>query len=427
MKSYLDSISTIDTHSHILPFDKLPLVETDKGKQMTLFGLLFQSYFHWINPLSPWKAGEPFDKWWSRARGDFQNARATGFYRYLLPAFQDLYGVDFDEIDDQQARELNAQIARNYEEEKWIWDVVTEEANIELVVNDPYWEKLDHKPAYPFEVLVLNVTTLIWGYHESNFQSSHSNPYAWARKQGLKIETLEDYLNVLDSLFSWAKKRGAVSLKANIAYHRPLNFLSVQREAAAKAFGRPRSELRRKEVKLFEDFIMWELVRLSSKHDIPLQIHTGHALIQGSNPMLLVDMIHANQETKFILLHGGYPWVEEMGAIVHRYPRNVWVDSAWLPTIGYRTAKRGFHEWLEVMPSDRIMWGTDSSTPETIYGAAELTRRCLAEVLAEKIDRGELRAEHARRIGLQIMRENALSVYPTLRNKLWRHKGRLPR
>ena len=58
-------------------------------------------------------------------------------------------------------------------------------------------------------------------------------------------------------------------------------------------------------------------------------------------------------------------------------------------------AKRAFHEWLEVMPSDRIMWGADCNHAEGIYGATELTRRCLAEVLAEKVDRGDLREEHA--------------------------------
>jgi hypothetical protein len=48
-------------------------------------------------------------------------------------------------------------------------------------------------------------------------------------------------------------------------------------------------------------------------------------------------------------------------------------------------AKRAFHEWLEVMPSNRIMGGADCNHAEGIYGATEFTRRCLAEVLAEKV------------------------------------------
>ena len=112
--------------------------------------------------------------------------------------------------------------------------------------------------------------------------------------------------------------------------------------------------------------------------------------IQGSNPMLLVDLIEANPRTKFILFHGGFPWVGETGVIVMRHGSHVWVDSVWLPTLSYSTAKRAFHEWLDVMPSDRIMWGADANHAEGIYGATEFTRRCLAEVLAEKVDRGDL-------------------------------------
>ena len=86
-------------------------------------------------------------------------------------------------------------------------------------------------------------------------------------------------------------------------------------------------------------------------------------------------------------------------------------------------AKRAFHEWLEVMPSDRIMWGADCNHAEGIYGATEFTRRCLAEVLAEKVDRGDLREEHALRIGRQILRDNALALFPQLKAEALEAQG----
>ena len=87
-------------------------------------------------------------------------------------------------------------------------------------------------------------------------------------------------------------------------------------------------------------------------------------------------------------------------------------------------AKRAYHEWLEVMPSNQIMWGADCNHAEGIYGATEFTRRCLAEVLAEKVDRGDLSQEHALRIGRQILRENALELFPQLQSRLWKHTGK---
>ena len=108
-----------------------------------------------------------------------------------------------------------------------------------------------------------------------------------------------------------------------------------------------------------------------------------------------------------------------------RHGGHVWVDSVWLPTISYHMAKRAFHEWLDVMPSSRIMWGADCSHAEGIYGATEMTRRCLAEVLAERVDRGDLTEEHARRIGKQVLRDNALALCPQLKDRLWKGKRKL--
>jgi hypothetical protein len=426
LKAHLDAVPAIDTHDHLWPFDKLPgYVETEHGRGMNLAGLWQSSYFRRTHPLTPWKPGGKFDDWWSRAKKDFDDARATGFYRYQLPAFQDLYGVDFDRITDAQARELDGRIFRNYLDRRWLYEVVTERANIELMFNDPYWARFDFRTDYPFGVLVFNVTTLTRGFHPSEFKSPWDDPYRFARERKLPTASLDDYLEVLDRLFREARDKGAVCLKTTLAYERTLHFERVSKERASRTFGRPRGELSDAEVKDFEDFIMWRLVALSAKYELPFQIHTGDARIQGSNPMLLVDLIEANPKTRFILFHGGYPWVGETAAIVVRHGSHVWVDSVWLPTISYQMARRAFHEWLDVMPSNRILWGADCNHAEGIYGATEFTRRCLAEVLAERVDRGDLAEEHARRIGTQVLRDNALALFPQLKTRLWKGKGKL--
>ena len=427
LKAYLDSVPAIDTHDHLWPFDKLPgYVETEMGKGMNLAGLWRNSYLTRIKAITPWQAGMKFDTWWVKAKHDFDDVRATSFYRYQAIAFKDLYGIDFDRITDDQARDLDRRIFRNYIDKRWLHEVVTEKANIELMFNDPYWARFDFKIDYSFGVLVLNVTTLVQGFHPSEFKSLFDDPYKFAREKNIEVKTLDDYLRLLDLLFAEAKKRGAVVLKTTLAYLRTLHFERVTRERAAKVFGRRRDELSRTDIKAFEDFIMWHLAALSAKHDLPFQIHTGDARIQGSNPMLLVDYIEANPKTKFVLFHGGYPWIGETGAIAMKYPNHVWVDSCWLPTISYHMAKRAFHEWLDVMPSSKILWGADCNHAEGIYGATVMTRRCLAEVLAERVDRKELTVEHARRIGRQVLRDNALALFPQIKSRLWKGKAKQP-
>jgi hypothetical protein len=425
MKAHLDDVPAIDTHDHLWPFEMLPgYVETAKGRGMNLAALWRNSYYTWYNRLTPWKPGQSFESWWEVAKDDFDDARASSFYRYQLPAFKDLYGVDFDTIGDEEAARLDARIFENYRDQRWLYEVITERANIELMLNDPYWARLDFRTYYPFGVLVFNVTTLVRGFHPSEYKSEWDSPYEYAKKQGVKLESVDDYLAVLERLFADAKKAGAVCLKTTLAYERTLRFEDVPRERAARAWGRTRADIGPEAAKDFEDFVMWRLVELSAKHDIPFQIHTGQARIQGSSPMLLANLIQANPRTKFILFHGGYPWVGETAVIVQRFASHVWIDSVWLPMLSYSTAKRAFHEWLDAMPSSRILWGADCNHAEGIYGATEFTRRCLAEVLAEKVDAGDLTEPHARRIGRQVLRENALELFPGLKDRLWKHTGK---
>jgi len=423
IKTSLDATPAIDTHDHLPPFDLIRgRVQTERGFGMTLQSIWQSSYYTWFNPLSPWPKSGHFDDWWSRAKHDFDNARATSFYRYQLSAFTDLYGVDFETITDGQARDVNDRIFDHYRDPKWIYEVLTERANIELMVMDPYWDRLGFDLDYPFAVPTINVTALIRGIHPSDFPSPNDSPYVFATQEKLKLESLDDYMGVIEAIMVHGKRKGAVCLKTTTAYERTLDFANVTKEQAAKAWGKARAQSGSEDVKMLQDYVMWRIVELCAKLDLPFQIHTGHARIQGSNPLLLMDLISANPKTKFILFHGGYPWIGETGAIATR-SKNVWIDSVWLPTISYTMAKRAYQEWLEVMGSDRIMWGADAHHAEGIYAATEFTRRCLAEALAEKVARGELREDHALRIGKQIMRDNALALFPSLNARLWKHKG----
>ena len=358
----------------------------------------------------------------------------------MVVAFQDLYGIDFDSITDEQAAWLDQQIFENYRDRKWLYQVITERANIELMFNDRWWTPLDFELHHPFEVIIFRVRFLMRGFHPSEFNepsvpfsppTSSSDPYRFAHDQGLKMESLDDYLQVMERAFRKVKQHGAVGLKLHTS--RSLRLENVKKERAARAFGRPRNELSAEEITDFEDFIMWRLVELSAKYDLPFQIHTGGHL-EPSNPLLLVDLIQANPRTKFILFHGGYPWVSETGAMAFhfnsvlagaRHLPNVWIDACWMTHLSYTMAKRAFHEWLEVVTSDRIMWGADAPYAEGIYGSTEFARRCLAEVLAEKVNDGQLREEDARKIGRKILRKNALKLFPQLKERLWKHKGPL--
>lgn len=421
IRDHLDTVPLVDTHDHLYPYPLLSkMMGLEPGRSLNLASFWHRSYYRMLRPIPPWTPETKFEEWWPQAKAVFEVGKGTSFYRYLLPAFRDLYGVDFEHLSDEEARTLDRRISENYKDSRWLSHVVTERANIELMFVDPPWARLALTTYYPFEVLVLNVTTLVRGFHPGEFTQEFDDPYVFAKRQGLDIRSLEEYLELLDRLFLAAKKAGAVCLKTTLAYQRALSFENVPRARAEGVFGRPRAELSAEDIRAFEDFILWRLVELSAKHELPFQFHTGIARPQGSNPLLLADLIEANPKTKFILMHGGYPWLGETAILAMKFSSNVWVDTNWLATISHSAAKRAFHEWLEVIPADRLMFGADSDFPEEIYGSTVVMRRCLAEVLAEKVDAGDLEEAYALKVGRQILRENALKLFPQLRSRLWK-------
>lgn len=424
LRMHLQSIAAIDTHDHLRPFDLLAASGTsDQHPGIGFVDLLNGAYVRALAPIPPRTTDEPIAQWWQKSSQAFADVRATGFYQCLRLGLRDLYGVELNSLSSAEAAALDERILRNYQDERWTSEVITKRANIELMLIDPYWGRLSLPSGYSFSVPVLNVSMLLNGHHPTSFPATtDENPYAIAESMGLVVKSLDDYLAAVERLFQIARERGAVSVKTIRAYDRPLLFENVTKERAAQIFGHPASALAPQDIRAFQDFMMWRLVELSAKYDLPFQIHTGHGRLQGSNPLLLLDLIQQNPKTKFVLFHGGYPWIGETGAIGLRHWNNVWIDIVWLPTISPTMARRALHEWLETVPSNRILWGGDSNHPETIYASAALVRDVIADVLAEKVVREEIDEPEAMRIGRQILRDNALALFPTLERRLWKDR-----
>jgi len=64
--------------------------------------------------------------------------------------------------------------------------------------------------------------------------------------------------------------------------------------------------------------------------DLPVQIHTGLAKLQGSDPLLLDNVISGYPDVRFVLFHGGFPWIYNTVTLAHNYA-NVIIDFNWLP------------------------------------------------------------------------------------------------
>ena len=101
------------------------------------------------------------------------------------------------------------------------------------------------------------MTSLVRGFHTSEYNEPFESPYVFATKHGLPMNSFDDYLSVIERLFLEAKDKGAVCLKSTLAYQRTLKFDNVSKERGQFAFGKRRSTLAPEQIKDFEDFIFW--------------------------------------------------------------------------------------------------------------------------------------------------------------------------
>ena len=140
-------------------------------------------------------------------------------------------------------------------------------------------------------------------------------------------------------------------------------------------------------------------------------LHAGSNHIANSNPAHLTSLLLRHRNTRFVLFHGGFPYMGELAAVVKTFP-NAYLDLCWMPMIAPTSAKLWLHQWLDAVPINKIFaFGGDTQTPEESYGHLLLTRRLIAEVLAEKVLAGSLSEADAAFVAARILRENAIEFY----------------
>jgi len=154
-----------------------------------------------------------------------------------------------------------------------------------------------------------------------------------------------------------------------------------------------------------------------------IHIHTmagagGYFDVAGANPLNLEPLFDdpALRKTKFVMVHGGWPFTREIGALLTK--PNAYLDFSGQGLILSPAVLAGIlREWLEYVP-EKVLFGTDGypySTDigweETTYAAAKSGREALGIALTGMIDDGEITRERASGLARMVLRENARKLY----------------
>jgi uncharacterized protein len=152
---------------------------------------------------------------------------------------------------------------------------------------------------------------------------------------------------------------------------------------------------------------------------IPLHIHTGFTgglwdgPIANTDPLLLVPICRQPRflQTRLILLHAGYPWIQHAGAMAHTFP-HVWVDISWTtPWISQRMVAC-FRELIAMAPLSKLVIGSGGhDSPEISWLAGKMAKVALGEVMTDAVRLGLLCEQDAERTGRMILHDNAARLY----------------
>lgn len=140
--------------------------------------------------------------------------------------------------------------------------------------------------------------------------------------------------------------------------------------------------------------------------------------VAGVNPLLLEPVFNdpTLRKTNFVLLHGGWPYVREIGALLQK--PNVYLDiSNQDLLIPPHTEATWLREWLEFEP-EKVMFGTDGypysdslGWPESTWIASHNARKALAIALTGMMRDGEVSRPRALEIARMVLRGNAEKLY----------------
>jgi predicted TIM-barrel fold metal-dependent hydrolase len=193
----------------------------------------------------------------------------------------------------------------------------------------------------------------------------------------------------------------------------------VTLEEASRAARKTPDDRSSEEQKGIEDFVFRHFMRMAGKWSMPVEIHTGFGWAVRQRPLRLSEADPENllpvledeefRSTQFILFHGGYPFTSKMGYIAGAFS-NVHLDFTCLSPESWSMLKRALHEWIDIVPMDRMVTGSDGSY-EWLYFGAKYNREVLAQVLAEKVRDEYMDVELASSLGRHVLRDNAMRIF----------------
>ncbi len=440
----LASVGIVDAHEHTLGRHQRQEINPD------LFDWIQESYYYATLLASGMSEADssaqgPDDgpRRWQVLRPHLRRTCTSAYAHVIDLATHNLFDFRFDSLDDNNWPELSRRFQEANQRESWFEEVLGRRIGVKVGLLDWYigatfrggvrhpggWydyllrvrlADVDDAVLYPTVICqidtpffrpVFRIDTLFYGYLRGGRREIRQEFGVDADQ----VETLDDYLRVVDRCFENIVARGGVGLKSSISAARSLEFPKTDRAAAEKVFAMKPPKLTPREARDFENYVMHVIVQKSIEYHLPFQIHTGTSFAgysrdDNGRADHLFSLIAAYPEAQFDLFHGGFPYPGESARLAGRFP-NVYLNFAWFTWLAPTEARHALSSWIEMVPMHKFLWGGDSAYVEESYGAFLLSRHIVADALYDKIQEGWLDEATALEFARGMFHDNAMSIF----------------
>ena len=239
--------------------------------------------------------------------------------------------------------------------------------------------------------------------------------------------TLDDYINqlVLPTLRR-QHAGGAIAAKFELAYLRSLAISNPTKAEAASIYAKyidTNTSPDPATYKPLQDYLFRTIALECGRLGMAVHFHSmagagSYFSIAGGNPMNMEPLFNdpAMRHTNFVMLHGGWPFVHETGALLQK--PNVYLDiSQQALVIPAPTLATWLREWLELFP-DKVLFATDGypyspylGWEESTWLAARNARHALGIALTGMERDGEITRARASQLAHMVLHDNAAALY----------------
>ncbi len=407
----IDGLQIIDTHEH------LP-AELDRPKDTDVLAEWLTHYFS-CDLVSAGLSDEgielardsakPLRKRWKLVEPYWEATRNTGYGRSLDLAAEGIYGVKG--VNGKTIGLLNEAFLAARQKGGHYQYVLKDKGQIALSVVDSNPD-CDRK----FFASTVRLDEFISPTHRRDV-------VRLGRELGIPIHSLDDWKEAMRSRLEQAFKKGAVTIKCPLAYHRTLHFEKAGYGEAEfqfkQLFTEEHSPQKREGIKIgkaFQDHMMHHLLALADERGLAFQFHTGIQegngnVIADANPVHLTNLFLEYENVKFDIFHMGYPYCMELSNLAKNF-RNVFIDMCWGHIISPEAARRALVEWLDAVPANKISaFGGDYCFVDGVYGHQKLARQNVADALAQKVADGSFDLDRARQIARWVFVDNPTRLF----------------